>query len=149
MTDQLTLQDRRDLEDTLLAYLTAVDSMEDLDAITDVFTEDAVLDLSGLDLGVHEGSAAIRAFYAQVFETMSHHMHTMTNFRVTEFGGDTARTYAYICGMGRSHTGVDIQVYVYYDLQMHRTSNGWKIARFYEAPKLPMPESVAQAHKPN
>ena len=149
MSDQVTLQDRRDLEDALLAYLTAVDGMDDLDAMTAVFTDDAVLELSGLDLGVFEGGAAIRVFYAQVFETMSHHMHMMTNFRVTEYAGDTARCYAYICGMGRSHKGVDIQVYVYYDLQMRRTSSGWKIAHFYEAPKLPMPDSVGQVHKDN
>ena len=147
MSEQPTLQDRRDLEDALLDYLTAVDGMDDLDAMVGVFTEDAVLDLSGLDLGVFEGADAIRAFYAQVFETMSHHMHQLTNFRVTEYAGETARCYAYICGMGRSHTGVDIQVYVYYDLQMRRTASGWKIAHFYEAPKLPMPDSVAQAHK--
>ncbi|GAB3098896.1 nuclear transport factor 2 family protein [Aestuariicella hydrocarbonica] len=146
MSDQLTLQDRRDLEDALLDYLTAVDGLTDLDAMVAVFTEDAVLDLSGLDLGVFEGAGAIREFYAQVFETMSHHMHTLTNFRVTEYAGDTARCYAYICGMGRSHKGVNIQVYVYYDLKMRRTSNGWKIAHFYEAPKLPMPDSVGQVH---
>jgi ketosteroid isomerase-like protein len=147
MSVQPTLQDRRDLEDALLAYLTAVDGMDDLDAMAAVFTDDAVLDLSGLELGVYEGAAAIRGFYAGVFETMSHHMHTMTNFRVLEFGGDTARTYAYICGMGRSHQGVDIQVYVYYDLQMRRTASGWKIAHFYEAAKLPMPPSVGLVHK--
>ena len=147
MTDRPTLQDRRDLEDALLAYLTAVDGMDDLDAMVAVFTEDAVLDLSGLDLAVFEGAAAIRSFYAQVFETMSHHMHMMTNFRVTEYAGDKARCHAYICGMGRSRQGVDIQVYVYYDLQMRRAPGGWKIAHFYEAPKLPMPDSVGQVHK--
>jgi len=147
MSSQLTLQDRHDLEDALLDYLTAVDGLTDLDAMVGVFTEDAVLDLSGLNLGVFEGAAAIRGFYAQVFETMSHHMHTLTNFRVTEYTGDRARCYAYICGMGRSKQGVDIQVYVYYDLQMRQTASGWKIAHFYEAPKLPMPESVGQVHK--
>lgn len=147
MTAQPTLEDRRALEDALLDYLTAVDALNDLDAMVNVFTPDAVLDLSGLDLGVFEGADAIRGFYAQVFETMSHHMHTLTNFRVTEFGGDIARCYSYICGMGRSHSGTDIQVYVYYDLQMRRTDKGWKISRFYEAPKLPMPESVGQVHK--
>lgn len=147
MQQSPTLQDRADLEDALLDYLFAVDSMDDLDAMVAVFTDDAVLDLSSLELGVFEGKAAIRDFYAQVFESMSHHMHTLTNFRVMEFDGDTARTYAYICGMGRSKQGIDIQVYVYYDLQMRNTSDGWKIAHFYEAPKLPMPDSVGQVHK--
>ncbi len=149
MSTQPTLQDRRDLEDALLVYLTAVDQMDDLDALVGAFTDDAVVDLSGLDLPVLNGPDEIRSFFAQVFESMSHHMHTLSNFRVTEFGGDTARTHCYICGMGRSHAGVDIQVWVYYDLQMRRTPNGWRISHFYEAPKLPMPDSVGQVHKDN
>jgi ketosteroid isomerase-like protein len=121
--------------------------MGDIDALVSCFTEDAVLDLTGLDLGIYEGSAAIGGFFAGVFETMSHHLHTLSNFRVTEYAANDARCYAYICGMGRSHAGVDIQVYVYYDLRMRRTASGWKIAHFYEAPKLPMPDSVGQVHK--
>lgn len=147
MTTTPSLQDRRDLEDTLLAYITAVDGMNDLDAMVAVFTDDATLDLSGLDLGIFKGADQIREFYAQVFESMSHHMHTLSNFRVTEFDGNNARCHAYICGMGRSKLGIDIQVYVYYDLHMRSTASGWKIAHFYEAPKLPMPDSVGQVHK--
>lgn len=146
MSTKPSLQDRRDLEDALLAYLTAVDQMDDLDALVDTFTEDATVDLSGLGLGVFVGADAIRGFFGQVFETMTHHMHTMTNFRVTEFAGETARVYAYICGMGRSTAGVDIQVWVYYDCEMRMTANGWRISHFYEAPKLPMPDSVGQVH---
>jgi ketosteroid isomerase-like protein len=147
MTARPTLEDRRALEDALFDYLTAVDALNDLDGMMTCFTEDAVLDLSGLDLGVFNGAEAIRGFYTQVFKTMSHHMHTMTNFRVTEYSDNDARVYAYVCGMGRSQTGTDIQVYVYYDLRMRRTDKGWKICRFYEAPKLPMPASVTQVHQ--
>ncbi|MDR2856992.1 MAG: nuclear transport factor 2 family protein [Novosphingobium sp.] len=149
MSAQPTLEERRALEDALLDYLTAVDALDDLDGMVACFTEDAVLDLSGLDLDVFEGAQAIRGFYEQVFKTMSHHMHTMTNFRVTEYAPGAARCHAYVCGMGRSQEGTDIQVYVYYDLRMRRTDRGWKIAHFYEAPKLPMPDSVAQVHKSN
>lgn len=143
---QPSLEERRALEDTLLDYLVAVDALADLDAMEACFTHDAVLDLSGLDLGVFEGAAQIRGFYARVFETVSHHMHTMSNFRVTEYEGDAARIHAYVCGMGRSCAGVDMQVYVYYDLHLRRTADGWKIARFYEAPQLPMPASIGQVH---
>ena len=147
MTMKPTAQDVRDLEDALLVYLTAVDEMKSVDALLAAFTEDAVVDLSGLDLPVLEGPDAIRGFFTQVFESMSHHMHTLSNFRVLEFSETEARTHCYICGMGRSHAGVDIQVWVYYDLKMRRTTDGWRIAHFYEAPKLPMPDSVGQVHK--
>ena len=147
---QVPLEEHRRLEEALLDYLTAVDAMDDIDALTACFTEDAVLDLSGLDLGVYHGRDGIGGFFSGVFESMSHHMHTMTNFRVTEYSDTDARVYAYICGMGRSHEGVNIQVWVYYDLDMRRTADGWKISRFYEAPKLPMADdSVGQVHKKN
>jgi len=145
---QVPLEENRRLEEALLDYLTEVDNMDDLDALVACFTEDAVLDLSGLDLGVYNGSDGIRGFFGGVFETMSHHMHTLSNFRVTEYAENDARCYAYICGMGRSNEGVDIQVWVYYDLRMRRTANGWKICHFYEAPKLPMKDdAVGAVHK--
>jgi ketosteroid isomerase-like protein len=147
MATVVSVEEHWALENALLDYLFAVDAMDDIDAMVACFTEDAVVDLTGLDLGTYVGSEAIAGFYSQVFETMSHHMHTLSNFRVMACDGKTAQVYAYICGMGRSNEGVDIQVYVYYDLKMRMTDKGWKISHFYEAPKLPMPDSVGQVHK--
>ena len=146
MSNKPSLQEHHDMEMALLAYLTEVDAMDNIDALVATFTEDATVDLSGLNLPVLKGSAAIHEFFSGVFEMMTHHMHTMTNFRVSEYDGSTARTHAYICGMGRSTAGVDIQVYVYYDLQMRKTEAGWKISHFYEAPKLPMDASIDAVH---
>ncbi len=149
MTNRPSLEEHRAIEDAVLDYLDAVDAMNDLDVMTGCFTEDATLDLTGLDLGTYEGSDAIRGFFAQVFKSVTHHMHMMTNFRVTEYDGDRSRIHAYICGMAHSAEGVDIQVYVYYDLRLRRTAKGWKISYFYEAPQLPMPATVGQVHKSN
>lgn len=142
----VSLEDAKALENALIAYCTAVDLLDDVDGIASLFTEDATLDLSGLNLPVFEGRAAIADFYRQVFADMSHHMHMMTNFRVAAFTGDTARCLAYVHGMGRSKAGVDISVFVWYDLDYRKTAEGWKLSRFWEAAKLPMPESVAAVH---
>lgn len=142
----VSLDDAKALENALIAYCTAVDLLDDVDGIAGLFTEDATLDLSGLHLPVFEGRGAIAGFYAKVFADMSHHMHMMSNFRVAEFAGETARCIAYVHGMGRSNAGVDISVFVWYDLDYRKTSQGWQISRFYEAPKLPMPESVTAVH---
>lgn len=143
---RITADQSWELQNALLAYCTAVDALDDLDGIADLFTEDATLDLSGILLPVFEGRAAIRAFYGQVFEDMSHHMHILSNFRVAEYTGDEARCKAYVTGMGRSHAGIDVKVYVHYDLRYRRTPAGWKIAHFFEAPQLPMPDSVTAVH---
>jgi len=141
-----SLEDKARLEDAVLDYLYAVDGLKDIDFMMSCFTDDATLDLSGLDMGVYEGPDAIKGFYEEVFKTMTHHMHMMTNFRVTGISGSDASCHSYICGMGRSVTGVDVQVYVYYDLKLRLTEDGWKIRHFYEAPQLPMPASVLEAH---
>ena len=148
MTPEFLLE-KAALEQAVLRYCEAVDKLSDLDFMMENFTEDAVLDLTGLQLPRFEGHSEIRAFYENVFKDMSHHMHLLSNFQVKELSGDTARIYAYIGGMGRSHSGLDVQVYVYYDLSLRKVNGTWKIAHFYEAPKLPMPDSVTAVHKKN
>lgn len=141
------LIEKNALEEAVVKYCVAIDKLDDLDFMMTNFTEDAVLDLTGLELPRFEGHEQIRGFYAQVFADMSHHMHLLTNFRVVTLDGDKAQIYAYVTGMGRSNAGINIQVFVYYDLDLRKSDGVWKISRFYEAPQLPMPESVTQVHK--
>ncbi len=141
------LQEKEALEEAVIKYCTAVDKLADVDGMMTNFTEDAVLDLTGLHLPRFVGHDAIRGFYTQVFNDMSHHAHLLTNFRVVSLDAAEAVVKCYITGLGRSKAGVEIQVFVYYDLKMRRTADGWKISVFYEAPMLPMPESVTAVHK--
>jgi ketosteroid isomerase-like protein len=140
------LLEKTALEEALLRYGEAIDKFDDIEFMMENFTEDAVLDLTGLQLPRFEGHAQIRGFYEQVFKDMTHHMHLMSNFRVVSLEDTQAKIYAYVTGMGRSKAGVDILVYVYYDLTFRKVNGTWKIAHFYEAPKMPMPESVTQVH---
>lgn len=135
------------LEQAVLRYCEAVDKLSELDFMMENFTEDAVLDLTGLQLPAFKGHADIRQFYTNVFKDMSHHMHLLSNFQVKKLEGDSADIYAYVVGMGRSVSGIDVQVYVYYDLSLRKVDGTWKISHFYEAPKLPMPDSVTAVHK--
>lgn len=141
------LIEKNALEEAVLKYCVAVDKLDDLDFMMTNFTEDAVLDLTGLELPRFEGQDQIRGFYEGVFADMSHHMHLLTNFRVVKLEGDSAQIYAYVTGMGRSKSGVNIQVFVYYDLDLQKSGGTWKVSRFFEAPQLPMPDSVTQVHK--
>jgi ketosteroid isomerase-like protein len=134
------------LEEALLKYCTAVDKLSDIEFMLSCFTEDAVFDLGGLQLPRYVGHRQIAAFFTQVFADMSHHAHLVTNFRIESLQKDTADVQAYITGLGRSKAGIDIQVYVRYDLKLRKTSQGWKIAVFGEAPIMPMPDSVLAVH---
>lgn len=140
------IEDRLAINDLMVAYCTAVDSLSDIQAILDVFTQDAVFDLSGIGLPKAEGHAGIRAFFSGVFADMSHHAHYLTNFAMTGFDGDTASARAYIIGMGRSKSGSEVTVHGRYYFDARRTPAGWKATRYSMDFMMPLPGSLAEIH---
>ncbi|MCY1673052.1 nuclear transport factor 2 family protein [Novosphingobium sp. SL115] len=127
---QCPIEDRLAIQDLMVAYAHAVDSMNDIDAICDVFTEDAVFDLSGIGLAALEGHGGIRNFFTNVFANMAHHAHYLTNFAVTAFDGDTATMRAYVIGMGTGKDGSSVTVNGRYYFNVARTAAGWKATRY-------------------
>lgn len=142
----ISIEDRLAINDLMVAYCTAVDSLNDVDAVCDVFTQDAVFDLSGIGLPKAEGHDGIRRFFRGVFADMSHHAHYLTNFVVTTFGGETASARAYIIGMGRAKDGNEVTVYGRYFFDVRRTEAGWKATRYTMDFMMPLPGALAQIH---
>lgn len=140
------MEDRQALQDLLTAYCTAVDSLTDMDGLLDCFTDDAVFDLSGIDLPRFEGREQIRGFFIPVFKDMSHHGHLNTNLAIDNLAGNEATCRAYIIGMGATHDGRSVLVYVRYLLKCVRTEAGWKIKHFSEAALMPLPNSLTDIH---
>lgn len=140
------VEDREALQDVLTAYCTAVDSLSDMEGLLNCFTEDALFDLTGIHLPRFEGHEQIRAFFSQVFEGMSHHAHYNTNFAVERLEGDEAACRAYVIGMGVTHDGRSVLVYVRYHLDFMRTRKGWKIKAFSEAALMPLPPELTGIH---
>ena len=141
-----TVEDRLALQDALTRYCTAIDSLENVDALLDCFAEDGTLDLTGIDLPRFEGHEQIRGFFEQVFADMSHHAHFNTNFVVENLESDTAHCRAYVMGMGKTHDDREVLVYVKYYLDYIRIGDQWKIKYFGEASLMPLPESVTNIH---
>jgi ketosteroid isomerase-like protein len=127
---ECAIEDRLAIQDVMIAYAHAVDSMNDIDAICDVFTEDAVFDLSGIGLADLVGHKAIREFFTNVFANMAHHAHYLTNFAVTAYEGDTASMRAYVIGMGQGKDGRGVTVNGRYYFNVRRTAAGWKATRY-------------------
>lgn len=140
------IEDRLALEDVLNAYCAAIDSLSDMDGLLACFTEDAVLDLGGINLPRFDGHAGIRQFFTQVFADMTHHAHFVSNFTVARMDGDTATCTAYVMGMGVARDGQSVLVYVKYFLDYVRTASGWKLSRFAESGLMPLPESLTGIH---
>jgi ketosteroid isomerase-like protein len=142
----IPIGDRLAINDLMVAYCTAVDSLHDVQAVCDVFTEDAVFDLSGIGLPKAEGHDGIRGFFTGVFDGMSHHAHYLTNFAMTGYHGDTASARAYIIGMGRAKDGNEVTVNGRYFFDVRRTANGWKATRYTMDFMMPLPGSLAEIH---
>lgn len=124
------IEDRLAIQDLMIAYAHAVDSLSDIDGICDVFTEDAVFDLSGINYPSVKGHSGIREFFTGVFAGMAHHAHYLTNFAVTAYAGDSATMRAYVIGMGRYKDGGGITVHGRYHFDVVRTPQGWKTRRY-------------------
>ena len=124
------IEDRLAIQDLMIAYAHAVDTIGNIDGILDVFTEDAVFDLSGIGLAALEGHEAIRGFFTNVFANMAQHAHYLTNFAVTAYAGDTASMRAYVIGMGQGKDGSSVTVNGRYYFDVRRTGAGWKATRY-------------------
>jgi len=140
------IEDRLALQDLLNAYCTAVDKLSDVDGLLSIFTDDAVFDLRDIHLPYAKGQAEIRAFFTPVFEMMSNHAHYWGNFKLDRLEGDEASISAYVTGMGIAKDGNSVTVYVHYFLDCVRTAQGWKISKFYETARMPLPKSLTEIH---
>lgn len=145
MTVQCPVEDRLAIQDVLVAYAAGCDSMGDIDAICDVFTEDAVFDLSGIGLTPQVGHEGIRAFFTNVFANMAHHAHYLTNFAITAYDGDTASIRAYVIGMGVGKDGRGVTVNGRYYFDVKRTDAGWKATRYTMDFLLPLSGTLDNA----
>lgn len=115
------IEERIALEDMMTEYCYRVDALDDIPAVLELFTDDAVLDFSAIGLSAMNGKPAFRAFYESVFADMSHHCHYISNYRLDSYDGETASMRAYARGMGRSNDGGMVDVDVRYRMNFQRT----------------------------
>ena len=140
------IEDRLALQEVVNSYCTAVDRLSDLDALVNLFTADAVIYMSAIHLPHVEGHAGIRGFFGPVFETMTHHAHHWSNFRIDRIEGDEASISAYVIGMGQARDGNSVTVYVQYFMDCVRRGDSWMIRRYRIKPRMPLPKSLTEIH---
>jgi len=140
------LEERVALEDLMTDYCYAVDTLTDLDALLDLFTDDAVLDFSDIGLPAMPGKDEFRKFYERVFADMTHHQHYLSNFRIESFAQDTAATRAYVQGLGRAKSGDEVHVHVRYRMECVKEGGRWKCSRYQIFAGMPLPGSLESIH---
>ena len=130
LTPPCPLEDRLAIQDLLVAYAHGLDSLENVDALLDLFVEDAVFDLSGVGFSRLQGHASIRRFFEDTFAAIAAQAHYLSNFAITAYAGDRASIRAYVTGMARYKAGGGITVHGRYYFYVVRTAMGWKAVQY-------------------
>ncbi|MFN2328394.1 MAG: nuclear transport factor 2 family protein [Chromatocurvus sp.] len=136
------LEDRQAVEQVITDYLIAIDDRASVDAVMNLFTDDAVFDMSGIGYPNITGAPAIREFFDGVFAGMRHHAHYATNFSLDTLQGDLAQCRTHVIGMGVTADGDEVLFYLQYHLEMRRESGIWKINTFRGKPLMPIAQET-------
>ncbi len=129
----LTLEDRLDIHELIALYGHLIDEGS-FERLVEIFTEDAVFDLSGFDGTRFEGlEAIIRMMEGSQQHPLAHHA---SNIVVQP--GDPVRVLSK--GIGVGHGG-RVGSVVYRD-RLRRTESGWRISeRYCELRRSPQQEA--------
>lgn len=117
----LTAQDVTEIHQLMSLYGHAADA-DDQGSLADVFTQDAVFDARPVEAGLHEGLAAIRAWFA-LGKPPHPPSHNTTNVYVYEDGGQVrvrSKWLTIAAATGRPRSGD-------YDDVVVKTGAGWRI----------------------
>jgi 3-phenylpropionate/cinnamic acid dioxygenase small subunit len=118
--------DRQDISEILIRYATGIDR-RDWPLFRTVFTQDCELDYG--EIGTFNGVDAITKFMEDAHALAGHTLHRLTNQAIA-VDGDTATARTYIDGLimfGDNGSGVN--AIGFYDDEITRTGDGWRIAR--------------------
>lgn len=120
------MTDRDDISDLLVRYATGIDR-RDWSLFRTVFTEDCQLDYG--EIGAWNGVDAVSDFMQKVHAMAGHTLHRLTN-QAIDVDGDNAvgRTYVDALIMAADNKS-GVNGIGFYDDEMVRTPQGWRIAR--------------------
>jgi ketosteroid isomerase-like protein len=108
-----------------------------VDALLELFVEDAFFDMTQAGLERYEGRPAIRDFFEREKRALSHVIHLTSNHRV-DVDGDRAVGTAYFHAIGVTRRdGVENAARGMYEDAYLRTAAGWRFASRRSVPLVP------------
>jgi 3-phenylpropionate/cinnamic acid dioxygenase small subunit len=119
-------EDRQDIADVLVRYATGIDR-RDWPLFRTVFTDDCELDYGVI--GAWKGVDAVADFMEKVHASAGHTLHRLSN-QVIEVDGDRALARTYIDALIMvGDEGAGVNGVGFYDDEIVRTPDGWRISR--------------------
>lgn len=126
----LSSEDRSLIEDVVYAYAAGIDG-KDRTLFEDVFTEQCVVSMGDF-AGPFEGREQFTSFIMHFHAPLDASQHSVTNVRVIELDGDTARVQSAIDALlvNIDHPyGSTFRIVGFYCDQMVRDGSAWKICQ--------------------
>lgn len=117
--------DREQIFDLTVRYATAIDSRQ-YSLLETVFTGDAAIDYGVV--GQWIGAVEVARFMEAAHIGAAHTMHRMTN-QVIAIEGDRGTVRTYVDALILAGDGSGANPVGYYDDEVVRTADGWRIAR--------------------
>ena len=116
-----------EVAEVLVRYATGIDR-RDWDLFRTCFTEDVEADYG--DIGVWHGVDEITTFMTEIHAGCGHTMHRISNVAVSPGAGDgvVARCYVDALVLGPDN-GAGVRAAGWYDDELIRTDDGWRITR--------------------
>jgi len=119
-------EDRQDISELLVRYATSIDR-RDWPLFRTVFTDDCELDYG--EIGAWKGVDAVTEFMEKVHALAGHTMHRLSNIAIT-VDGDQALARTYLDGLMMAPDNKSAANPIgFYDDEIVRTADGWRIAR--------------------
>jgi len=130
-----TLADIEEIKQLSHRYSRGLDTF-DLEGILSVYTDDAVFDASGFELGKMEGRDQLRKFFGGSLETLKTSIHLIGS-HIIDVDGDSAAGSCYLDQDGYTHEGNRVRCLGIYEDTYRRTDVGWKISSRKISPLVP------------
>jgi ketosteroid isomerase-like protein len=125
----ISTEDRMAINDLLVSFAYAADALGDGEAISALFTEDAVYDLTGFGLSEFAGRAAIRDFFGTSFAATERNAHFISNIKVHTSDATSAVASCYVHAFSHTVNGGRMDLRARYDVNLRKVSDGWKFSR--------------------
>jgi 3-phenylpropionate/cinnamic acid dioxygenase small subunit len=127
-SDAVAREVRQDVSEVLVRYASGIDR-RDFALLRSCFTEDCEADYG--DIGAWHTADAITAFMEEIHAGFGHTLHRITNHAVTPLDEDriAARCYVDALIMDPDNQQLVAHAMGFYDDELVRTADGWKIAR--------------------
>lgn len=119
-------EDRQDISDLLVRYATGIDR-RDWQLFRTVFTDHCELDYG--EIGAWNGVDAVTDFMTRAHAMAGHTLHRLSNHAITVHG-DTAAARTYVDALiMTADNQAGVNGIGFYDDELVRTADGWRIAR--------------------